>query len=69
MILQDYAVKNNYTKIFDAFGGSGTTGIACKSLGLDWCMTELEPDYCEIANKRLGKVQTSMFAFMEEASC
>lgn len=67
MILQDYAVKNNYTKIFDAFSGSGTTGIACKSLGLDWCMTELEPDYCEIATKRLSKVQTSMFAFMEEA--
>ena len=66
MILQDYAVKNNYTKIFDAFGGSGTTAIACKSLGLDWCMTELEADYCEIANKRLGKVQTSIFAFMED---
>lgn len=61
MILRDYAVKNNYTKVFDAFGGSGTTAIACKSLGLDWCMAELEPDYVEIANKRLEQVQLSLF--------
>ena len=66
MILQDYAVKNGYTKIFDAFMGSGTTAIASKSLGLEWCGCELEPDYCDIANKRLSKVQTSMFAFMED---
>jgi len=63
MILQDYAVKNGYTKIFDAFMGSGTTAIASKSLGLEWCGCELETDYVEIANKRLSKVQTSIFAF------
>lgn len=61
MILRDYAVKNDYTKIFDPFGGSGTTAIACKSLGLDFCMTELEPDYVAIANKRLEAVQGSLF--------
>ena len=33
MILRDYAIKNDYTKIFDPFMGSGTTAIACKSLG------------------------------------
>lgn len=61
MILRDYAIKNDYTKIFDPFGGSGTTAIACKSLGLDFCMTELEADYVAIANKRLEKVQASLF--------
>ena len=62
MILRDYAAKNNYTKIFDPFIGSGTTAIACKSLGdLDWCGCELEADYVEIANKRLEQVQGSLF--------
>lgn len=48
-------------KIFDPFMGSGTTAIACQSLGLEWCGCELEPDYVEIANKRLEKVQGSLF--------
>lgn len=64
MILKDYAPEN--AKVFDSFMGSGTTAIACKSLGLDWCGCELEPDYVEIANKRLSKVQTSIFAFMDD---
>ena len=41
--------------------GSGTTAVACKSLGLDWCGCELEPDYVEVANKRLEQVQGSLF--------
>jgi len=48
-------------KVFDPLMGSGTTAIACKSLGLDWCGCELETDYIEIANKRLEKVQLSLF--------
>ena len=48
-------------KIFDPFMGSGTTAVACKSLGLDWCGCELEEDYCNIARKRLEKVQGSLF--------
>ena len=51
--------------VFDPFGGSGTTFVSAKSKGLDWCGCELDSDYCEIANKRLAKVQTSMFAFMD----
>ena len=53
-------------KVLDPFIGSGTTAIACKSLGINFCGCELEPDYCDIANKRLSKVQTSMIAFMED---
>lgn len=57
----EYArVEKNY-KIFDAFMGSGTTAVVAESLGIDWCGTELEPDYVEIANKRLSQVQGSLF--------
>ena len=48
-------------KIFDPFMGSGTTAVDCQSLGLEWCGCELEEDYVEIANKRLEKVQGSLF--------
>ena len=58
-ILRDY--KTDDCKIFDPFMGSGTTAIACKSLGLDWCGCELESDYVAIANKRLEAVQGSLF--------
>ena len=61
--LFDYCLRvdNDIKTVFDPFGGSGTTAIACKSLGLDWCMTELEEDYVKIANKRLEQVQGSLF--------
>lgn len=60
-ILRDYAVNKDKKTIFDPFMGSGTTAVACQSLGLEWCGCELEPDYVEIANKRLEKVQGSLF--------
>lgn len=53
--------KKEKDKVFDPFMGSGTTAIACKSLGLDWCGCELEADYVAIANKRLEQVQGSLF--------
>lgn len=57
--LQIGAAKGH--KVFDPFIGSGTTAVACESLGLEWCGCELEPDYVEIANKRLKLVQQDMF--------
>jgi len=57
----NYADIEKHHKIFDPFMGSGTTAVACKSLGLDWCGCELEEDYCNIARKRLEKVQCSLF--------
>lgn len=57
-ILQDYAKSG--MKIFDPFIGSGTTAIACESLGLEWCGCELEPSYIEIANNRLKSVQLDL---------
>ena len=48
-------------KVFDPFMGSGTTAVACKSLGIDFVGCELEPDYVAIANERLKQVQGSLF--------
>ena len=49
------------SKVYIPFCGSGTEAEQCKSLGLDWVATELEPDYVAIANKRLEAVQGSLF--------
>lgn len=56
-----YAKSEQGWKIFDPFMGSGTTAIACESVGLEWCGCELEPDYVEIANKRLKLIQPDIF--------
>jgi len=40
--------------VLDPFMGSGTTGIACKNTGRDFIGIELDPDYYQIAAKRLA---------------
>lgn len=42
--------------ILDPFMGSGSTGIAAKECGFDFIGIEKEPDYFEIAQKRIGAV-------------
>jgi len=42
--------------ILDPFLGSGTTGMACKELGIDFIGIEKEREYCEIAVKRIAAV-------------
>jgi len=50
-------VLENYTKegdlIYDPFLGSGTTAVACKSLGRNYIGSEISKEYCKIAEKRL----------------
>ena len=53
--------REDIKTVFDPFMGSGTTAVACQSLGLQWCGCELEPDYVAIANKRLEQVQGALF--------
>jgi len=53
--------RNDKEIVFDPFMGSGTTALACKSLGLDYVGCELDKDYYEIIQKRLKQVQGSLF--------
>jgi len=45
--------------VLDPFGGSGTTGLAAKSLGRDAILIELSEDYCRMAEKRVGAEMTA----------
>jgi site-specific DNA-methyltransferase (adenine-specific) len=51
----------NVKTVIDPFLGSGTTAVACRSLGLDWLGIEKNAEYCKIANQRLKKVQKVLF--------
>ena len=57
----NYAKVEKTFKIFDPFAGSGTTPIACKSQGIDWCACETDTEMVTKANKRLEAVQGSLF--------
>lgn len=39
--------------IVDPFAGSGTTGLAADRLGRDAILIEMDPHYCEIAQRRI----------------
>ena len=41
-------------KVLDPFNGSGSTGMAAVELGYEYVGCELDPDYVEIANKRIA---------------
>ena len=41
--------------ILDPFLGSGTTAVACKELGRKFIGIEINPKYCEIAQRRLAQ--------------
>ena len=49
--------------VFDPFMGSGTTAVACERLGRKWFGCELEPKYCEIANKRIEAERNQLKLF------
>lgn len=40
--------------VFDPFMGTGTTGVACAKLGIDFIGCEMEPTYFEEAERRLA---------------
>jgi DNA modification methylase len=44
--------------VLDPFAGSGTTGIAAKSLGLRCLLIELNPDFVQVIRKRTGESGT-----------
>ena len=53
--LVEQAIKNSSKSgdiVLDAFGGSGSTLIACEKIGRKCRMMELEPKYCDVIIKR-----------------
>lgn len=42
--------------VLDPFFGAGTVGVVAAKLGRRWIGIELNPDYCEIARKRIAAV-------------
>jgi hypothetical protein len=52
--------------ILDPYVGSGTTAVACKRLGRHFIGFEINPDYVEIANKRLKNVPEKLESFNME---
>lgn len=52
--LIEIALKDNPGKkiVYDGFGGSGSTMIACEKLGRSSMMMELDPKYCDVIVKR-----------------
>lgn len=49
-ILKDFSKENDV--IFDGFGGSGSTLIACEQTNRTCYMMEYEPHYCDVIIKR-----------------
>lgn len=41
-------------RVLDPFGGAGTTGLVADQLGRDATLIELNPDYAEMARRRIG---------------
>jgi DNA modification methylase len=48
--------------ILDPFSGAGTTGLVAEKLGRNFVGIELNPDYAEMAEKRINNVQPLLFA-------
>ena len=44
-------------KVLDPFMGSGTTGVACVNLGVDFIGIEIDAGYFDIAKKRIEQAQ------------
>ena len=51
--------------ILDPFMGSGTTGVACVKLGRKFIGIEIDPDYFEIACKRIRQACAQPDMFIE----
>ncbi len=47
--------------VFDPFLGTGTTAIAAKTLGRHFVGIDLDPEYVNLANEKLEKVEETMY--------
>jgi site-specific DNA-methyltransferase (adenine-specific) len=46
--------------VLDTYLGSGTTAMACRMLGRNFIGIEINPEYCEIARKRLSAISNKL---------
>lgn len=51
--------------VLDPFFGAGTVGLVAAKLGRRWIGIELNPDYCEIARKRVSDVPARLSRWAE----
>jgi DNA modification methylase len=54
--------------VVDPFCGSGSTGVACLREGRRFLGVERDPDYCDVARKRLGGEAEQRALFSPEAA-
>lgn len=54
-LIKIYTNENNI--VLDPFMGSGTTAVACKQLNRNFIGFEISKEYCDIANKRLQRIE------------
>jgi len=61
--LFEYLIKiytNEGDLVYDGFMGSGTSAIAAINLKRNWIGSEISPEYCKIANKRIKDLPTKL---------
>ena len=67
--LMEYLIKtytNEGETVLDFTMGSGTTGVACKNLNRNFIGIELDPEYFEIAKKRINEANRQISLFDDE---
>ena len=52
--------------ILDPFMGSGSTGIGAKLEGFNFIGIELDPEYCKIAQARIGDIEIEQLGTVSE---
>ena len=55
--------------VYDPFGGSGTTLIACEKSNRKCLMMELSPHYCDVIVKRWEKLSGKKAMLSSETNC
>jgi len=67
--LMEYLIKtytNDGDTVLDFTMGSGTTGVACVNTGRDFIGIELDPEYYQIAKKRIRKAKQGFGLFQKK---
>jgi site-specific DNA-methyltransferase (adenine-specific) len=54
---------NKNDLVYDCFMGSGTTGLVASKLDRNYIGSEISPEYCEIANKRICEYTSQVRLF------